>query len=337
WAERRKIERHPRTGAAQLVEVRERVEEIPIYVPVEVEAPIVESPPLFAGITDDVLLSYGIPQEWLVDVRHADEDTLFDVAEHLPQEAAEALLELATGGTPQVTTPIAADDDPFDHPDALRRFRVLSDVEELERALEYPWEKWTVFLHPAQRHLVERAYNGPARISGSAGTGKTIVALHRAVFLARQHSDARILLTTFSPALANALNIKLLRLIGNEAQVNDRIQLNATKELGRDMYAEMFGPPQLAPSSIVRSLLNGAAEQEGNDRFSEQFLFTEWTEIVDAWQLRSWEAYRDVPRLGRKTRIGGKQRELLWSIFEQVQIILDQRGLLTWPMVFGRL
>ena len=101
---------------------------------------------------DDDLLSYGVPAEWLDDVRAADEDTLLELADHLPAEAAEALLELATGGTPQVATaccrPTA---DPFDHPDAQRRFRVMSDVEELERALDYPWEKWTVFLHPEQR------------------------------------------------------------------------------------------------------------------------------------------------------------------------------------------
>ena len=69
---------------------------------------------------------------------------------------------------------IEVDADPFAHPDAMRRFRVLTNVEELERALEFPWEKWTVFLHPAQHHLVERTYNGPARISGSAGTARSM-------------------------------------------------------------------------------------------------------------------------------------------------------------------
>jgi superfamily I DNA and RNA helicase len=74
----------------------------------------------------------------------------------------------------------------------------MTNAEELERALAYPWAKWTVFLHPAQRALVERSYSGPARVAGSAGTGKTIVALHRAAWLARQNPDARVLLTTFS-------------------------------------------------------------------------------------------------------------------------------------------
>ena len=95
----------------------------------------------------------------------------------------------------------------------------MHNVEELERALEFPWEQWTVFLHPAQRQLVERDYNGPARVSGSAGTGKTIVALHRAVFLARTHPEPRVLLTTFSDTLANALRTKLRRLIKPEPRI----------------------------------------------------------------------------------------------------------------------
>ena len=126
---------------------------------------------------------------------------------------------LATGSTPERPFRRGTDGDPFAHPDAQRRFRVMSNQEELRQALEYPWEKWTVFLHPAQRQVVERTYRGPARVSGSAGTGKTIVALHRAVHLARTHSDARVLLTTFSTALADALRARVVRLIANEPKI----------------------------------------------------------------------------------------------------------------------
>ena len=97
WAQRRRLETHPRTGAAQLVEVRETVKEIEVPVYVQVEKP---RPLPFANITDDELLNYGVPAEWLPDVRTADDNTLLDLADHLPVEAAEALLELATGGTP---------------------------------------------------------------------------------------------------------------------------------------------------------------------------------------------------------------------------------------------
>jgi mRNA-degrading endonuclease RelE of RelBE toxin-antitoxin system len=204
WAERRKLEAHPTTGAAQLVEIRERVQEI--VVPTFVPAPRTTAPkkPLFATVPDAELLAHGVPPEWLADVRQATEDTVLSLADHLPAEAAEALLELATGGSPRKPAPVTPAADPFEHPDARRRFRLMTDVEELARALEYPWERWTVFLHPAQRDLVERRFGGPARSAGSAGTGKTIVALHRAAHLARANPDARILLTTFSETLASA-------------------------------------------------------------------------------------------------------------------------------------
>jgi hypothetical protein len=190
WAERRKLETHPKTGAAQLVVIRETVREVLVPKFVEQEQP---KPALFSGLPDDELLSYGVPPEWLKDVRQANEDSLLELAEHLPGEAAEALLNLAVGETPQPALPVEAEADPFDHPEAQRRFRVMNNVEELQRALDYPWEKWSVFLHPAQQHLVKQDFNGPARVSGSAGTGKTIVALHRAVHLARSHSNARVL------------------------------------------------------------------------------------------------------------------------------------------------
>src|SRR5690606_25850797 len=154
-------------------------------------------------------------------------------AAYLPGEAAEQLLQIATAGisTPAFSrrevldsTPTISDDScflnlmvdelefelepsaesdsqghessAFDHPDAQRRFRLIENREELERALDFPWEKWTTFLHPAQRDVVERDFAGPARVSGSAGTGKTIVALHRTVHLARKNPEARVLLAT---------------------------------------------------------------------------------------------------------------------------------------------
>ena len=341
WAERRKIERHPTTGAMQLVEVRERVEEVEIFKPKEVAAtPAPAAKPavrLFDNLRKFELMAFGVPEEWVNDVRAATEDTLFDIIGHLPQEAQEALLKLAVGEKPQPPEPAPVDADPFTHPDAQRRFRVLTNAEELKQALDYPWDKWAVFLHPAQADLVERSFSGPARVSGSAGTGKTIVALHRAVHLARANSQATVLLTTFSKPLANALRGKLASLAGNEPQISARIVVKAVSAVGYDLYSERFGQPQIAPASLIRSLIvKAAAEVEGH-RFSTQFLVGEWSDVVDAWQLRSWEDYRDVSRLGRKTRIGGKQREILWAIYERVRAGLTERGVVTWSDVFGRL
>jgi mRNA-degrading endonuclease RelE of RelBE toxin-antitoxin system len=338
WAERRKLETHPKTGAAQLVEVREKVREITVPLYVTEERPARPKPSLFAHVPEDDLLAYGVPAEWMEDVRRADEDSLLVLADHLPGEAAEALLELATGGKSQVAAQRAdALRDPFEHPDALRRFRVMGNVEELERALEFPWERWTVFLHPEQQDLVEREYSGPARVSGSAGTGKTVVAIHRAVHLSRANLDARVLLTTFSDAVANLLRAKLRLLIGNEPRLAARIEVHSMDEIGRRLYETNFGRVDLASKAEIRQLLEEAADKVEENRFGLRFLLTEWEQVVDAWQLGTWEEYRDVRRLGRKTRLPEQQRRALWTIFERVRSGLQDRNLLTTAGMFGRL
>ncbi|MDN5753200.1 MAG: UvrD-helicase domain-containing protein [Nitrosospira sp.] len=340
WAERRKLETHPATGAAQLVEIRETVQEIvvPVYVQTmrALEPKLAaESRVVYITASDDELLGYGVPAEWLGDVRKAiTEDTLLTLADHLPAEAAEALVELATGGKPRVPQPAVLAANPFDHPDAQRRFRVMTNVEELQRALDFPWEKWTVFLHPEQRQWVERDYTGPARVSGSAGTGKTIVALHRVVHLARTHPDARILLTTFSDTLANALQAKLKQLLGGEPRFAERIDVYSLNAIGLRLYKAHVGPAAIAGREIVRELVKEAANGVDDHKFSLHFLLTEWKQVVDAWQLENWEAYRDVVRLGRKTRLPEAQRAVLWSIFKRVRAGLKARQLITHAELF---
>lgn len=337
WAERRRLETHPKTGAAQLVEIRQRVEEIKIPKYVELEKPP-SRPPLLANATDDELLAYGVPVEWLNEVRNANEETILDVASHLPGEAAEAVLGLATGAKPPLPLQKPPQGiDPFAHPDALRRFRTLGDVEELERALNYPWERWISFLHPSQKQLVEAEYNGPTRVSGSAGTGKTVVALHRAVFLARKHPDARVLLATFSEPLANALRSNLKRLISNEPRLGERIEVHALNTIGQRLYELKGGPLKIADRGTLQEVLKPSSERVEGHKFSLNFLIGEWEQIVDAWQLKSWEEYRDIPRLGRKTRLPEKQRRVLWAIFELVRSELQNRGLVTYSRIFNEL
>jgi hypothetical protein len=337
WAQRRKLETHPKTGAAQLVEIRETVKEI--VVPVRLmAAPVAPAEKrCFTGLSDDELLALGVPEEWLADVHLATEDTLLVVADHLPAEAAEALLELATGGAPVPAKAPAAVVSAFDHPDAQRRFRVMKDVEELERALAYPWDKWTVFLHPAQRELVERDYAGPARVSGSAGTGKTIVALHRAVFLARRDPESRVLLTTFSETLANALRTRLRRLISNEPHLAERLEVHAVDAIGERLYGKHIGRPNIPSRETTDGIIAESRGAVPDLKFRHAFVLGEWEQLVDVWQLNTWEAYRDVQRLGRKTRLPESQRGKLWSVFEEVRERLRKGGYVTRAEMFARL
>ena len=337
WGQRRRLETHPNTGAAQLVEVHETVQEIITPVPVTPNGDRAPKPALFSSRTDDELLGYGVPNDWLDEVRRANEDSILDLADHLPKEAAEALLQLATGGPVHRPVPIPAGVAAFDHPDAQRRFRIVSDLEELARALDYPWEKWAVFLHPSQREVVERDYNGPARVSGSAGTGKTVVALHRAVHLARTHEHARVLLTTFSDTLADSLRSKLRVVVSGEPLLAERVEVHSIVSISQQLYRRNFSEPAVASPEAIQRLIREAVGETEATGFSMRFLTAEWDQVVDDWQLGDWESYRDVPRIGRRRRLSENQRRLLWSVFERVHQKLQETSQVTQFQVFGQL
>lgn len=346
WAERRKIEVHPKTGAAQIVEIRELVQEI--YVPKLIESqesaleatekpqPAVPGPPLFAGRSHKELSSYGVPEEWIDEVLKVDEAGLFDLASHLPAEAGEALLELATGGTPvrPTATPVAG---PFEHPDALRRFRTMENVEELREALDFPMEKWSIFLHPNQREFVEREFSGPARVSGSAGTGKTVVALHRAAFLLRKYPESRVLLTTFSPTLASQLKTRMRRLLAADPRLGERLEVADFDSVAARLHQNNGGKKRQVGRAELEKRLIDAISTLDHKQLSSNFLVREWWEIVDSLQVRSWEAYRDVKRLGRKVRLAEDVRRSVWEVFEHVLEGLVHDGLETSSGMFREL
>jgi mRNA-degrading endonuclease RelE of RelBE toxin-antitoxin system len=335
WGENRKLQTHPVTGAAQIVEVRETVVEIPVYVEVEVKR---EKRPLFKHVSDEKLLRFGVPPEWLDDVRNLyDEESLLKLVDHLPSEASDALLSMYDGVMPSEPVVVEEVSNPFEHPDAKRRFSLMTDSEELKTALEYPWDQWIVFLHPAQRQFVDKDFNGPARVTGSAGTGKTVVAMHRAVHLARRDETARILLATFSDTLAVILKQKLRILVASEPKLAERIEIHAMKSLGRRFYELRFNKPQLIGDELVSQLIEEGMALAPESKLNARFLTAEWNQVVDAQQVLSCDEYLNAPRIGRRTGLNAKQRTLIWPIFQHVLDQMTERGLVTDAGIFRRL
>lgn len=335
WAERRKIEKHPNTGAAQIVEVRELVKEIIVPKIVEAQQPK-QSILLFSHVSDSELLSFGVPPEWIKDVKAATEDSLFDLAAHLPQEASEALLELATGGTPVKPSPQVSES-PFEHPDAKRRFSLISTPEDLQKALDAPWDKWTIFLHPDQRKLVEQSYSGPFRVSGSAGTGKTIVAIHRAYQLVKASSESRVLLTTFSETLANALSVRLKKLLVGSPLLGDRIDVYAFDDVARKLYSRLKDKKDITTPNRIAELIEANRSMCPDLKIATSYLVSEWRDVVDAWEVSTWEEYRDAKRLGRRKRLSEAQRKLVWDLFTEVRKTLDKENSVTLDGAFNEL
>jgi mRNA-degrading endonuclease RelE of RelBE toxin-antitoxin system len=273
WSESHKHEVHPVTGSMQMVELLEVVREVIREKEV--------APPLFAKFDRDYILALGVPTAWLDAVMAvSSDDHLLEMVSHLPEEAAERLLELADGRPVPRPEPVK-DNNPYEHPDAKRRFKIIDSKDALREALEYPWEQWIVFLHPTQRKTVERTYRGPARVSGAAGTGKTVVALHRAAHLARKHPDARILLTTFSRTLAFRLSHQADLLLATEPAVRGRITVDNLHKLARDVWTSRTGQKfnALTPDALLQVLER--ANTSLKTPFPLPFIKSEWENVIE--------------------------------------------------------
>lgn len=337
WAERRRIEAHPRTGSIQIVEVHERIEETVAAIPAAVEPvaqPVSVAPPIFAALSDDDLLDIGTPADWIADILTWTEDRFFHLSDRLPAEVAEALLDYAATGRLAKPTPVIGD--PFAHPDTLRRVQPVASEVELRIALDYPWDKWSVFLHPSQREIVERDFSGPARVTGSAGTGKTVVALHRAARAVNDDPHARVLLTTFSRPLANALQSKLRVLLEQDAAKLARVSVASFEDAASELYQLVEARrPVLASPEMQQAALDRAIADAGFAELPARFVWAEWRNVIDAWGIGDLAAYANVPRIGRRNRLGSKQRETLWPVFEAMRAALASRGMVTTAQLYG--
>jgi hypothetical protein len=330
WAERRKLEVHPRTGAAQFVVFDERVQEVVKRVVKTVE----EEPPVFAGLDREYLRALGIPEEQLERVLRVGHDQLASLIDVLPEEAMERLLEIADGK--RVNPVPGRQDDPFRHPDAARRFRVVDSADEVRQALEAGWQRWAVFLHPDQREFATRTWSGPVKVGGAAGTGKTVVALHRARHLLSADPDARVLLTTYSRTLAARLeqHVRLLVPPGNRDE--RRLTVINLHRLARDLWQEFHGvAPRMADDRTLRPLLDAALQNVELSGFSPAFVKAEWASVVDPLDIRTMESWLDASRAGRGSPLSRSQREKLWPALEGIRRAIAAAGLLTWDQLFN--
>jgi len=144
-------------------------------------------------------------------------------------------------------------------------------------------------------------------------------------------SAAAPILLPPSPSLANA---RTNRLISNTPYLAERLEVHDLNSIGTRLYGRHFGKSRLASRETIAAII---AEAAAGQKFSPNFLLSEWDELVDAWQLDSWEAYRDVQRLGRKTRLSEAQRAAAWSVFSAVRARLAADGLNTLSGMFSQL
>ena len=334
WAKNKIVRVHPETGSLQIIPVVEGQ-------PVAIE-PEPEKPGLFDKFKDPALIGLGVPELLLPMVRNLKTDADLDrVSGDFPQEASEALYMLAAGySLDEVRKDMAIPVEPptvdpedfataLDKADSKRRFFVVDDEQELNEMLNAPLDKWRVFLHPSQRKLVENEWNGPVRVLGGAGTGKTVVAIHRAKWLATHKfngPDDRILFTTFTRNLAADIKENLSKICPDDAM--KRIEV-----VNLDRWVSEF----LSTQGYRRSVVYGHKTKEtwakalmvapSDLGLDETFYREEWDRVIQPQSVETLDEYVKATRVGRGTRLNRKQRKQVWPVFEEYRALLNEGGM----------
>ena len=306
-----------------------------------------DRPGFFDEVSDGDFTRLGVAPSLIPTLREIrSEDALLGIAEQVPKLACQVILALADGKTTdqvweEIVTQSEADSevDPKDVAAAVERpatresFAVVTeDSEELERMLLKPMSEWRIFLHPQQRRLAYRTkpYNGPARVSGGPGTGKTVVALHRVSALAAAlPSDAgrKILLTTYTNALADLLH-RLLDDLGGPDLTAKVDVLNIDKVvrdvLRNDADSQWANIEILGNAAIAARWDDVIAEFAPQHSYDRSFLISEWEQVVLAQNVRTRDGYFSANRAGRGRRLNRADRVTVWSLIQEFERRLDR-------------
>lgn len=323
WARRHKVAIHPEMGNIQVFETSHEQEIKPV-------TPATARPALFGKLKDRELVRLGVPEESIPRVRGVTaEDELDLLQAQLPGDAFEALFFFAAGESyenilrereaPKTidTTDFA---DALDRDTTKRHFVVITDDSDLEALLAAPLAMWRVFLHPSQRKLIERDWNGPVRVLGGAGTGKTVVAMHRAVWLARALKDVPgkpVLFTTFTRTLADDIKSHIA-MIASPAE-RDRIEV-----VNIDQWAvgllRRFGYRQelLFDEKKRREFwMNALTRKPEGIEHADSFYRAEFERVVLPQGCESAEDYMKASRVGRGMQLSRPQRAAMWPVFAE--------------------
>lgn len=327
WAKRKKCEINPTTGNVQVFDVQETV-------------PVSHSTTagLFSGVSETDMLRLGVPKEQLNIIFSIETITaLYGMKTSIPEDAYEGLEWIANGFPAAEVLELLAEskeqtaDDDFvaalQNPRSQKAFVIVDGEEELRNIMAEPLEKWRVFLHPTQRKIVQKYYSGAARVLGGAGTGKTVVAMHRAKWLAGQlDGKGKLLFTTFTANLAGDIKENLRKICSIEEQ--KRIEVIHLDAWVSQFLREQGYSYSIAYDDALDELWSEAITLSGEDNeYTTAFFAEEWSKVVNAQEAFSQELYMKASRIGRGTRLDRKKRIQVWHVFEEYQNLMKDRQL----------
>ena len=339
WAERTRCEVHPDTGVLQLYETA-------IIEPPESAEPVVEpvapvsAAPLFS-LELDQLSGIGVPEGMYESVLQVTSEAELEAMQNrLPVEAFEALYLFADGVPwaeiweeyhflPNEAVDTGDIDAALERAASKRRFCVIEGELELKEMLAAPLEKWRVFLHPAQRKLVERHWNGPVRVLGGAGTGKTVVAMHRAVWLVRNtlaDKKTKVLFLTFNTNLAKDIEYNLSKIATTSDLARIEV-INVDAWVSRYLKSHRY-PHKIVGDFHLNDLWNMVigSVKPSDPSLPDSFFKEEWERVILPNRVMSQDDYLRVSRKGRGVALSRKQRAALWPVFDEMRSNMQHQG-----------
>jgi len=326
WAENKTFEWNDVTNTPQLYTVETAEKEIETE-PDWAKIYGYEEPKKNEAITslsDEELLKMGVPEKLVNEVNQIDSFAKLEKMEkRLPDDVFENLFYLLDGVTYSEVIDEVEQSKQSEDGDSLafKRFYVEVDDELLERMLEGDLEKWSLFLHPSQRSLVNKDFNGEVKVTGGAGTGKTVAAIHRLKYLVDKYgSNRNILFATYTNALKRNLESQIGKL-NIESSQYDLSTIDATAQnLGRSfgLLSENSTITELSNSISSKDVWEKVLETEVSS-FDADFLIDEANQILYYYDLTDRRAYFNQTRFGRGIPITRKQRLEVWKLFEKYQ------------------
>ncbi len=361
WAARHRLEIGDEAAGLALVEYATREEEpAPPEAPAGQAAPVVSAEPSAQGnlhlYSDQQLMQAGVDEHLLPRLRACRTDMdVQRLLDSLPSHIADLILDLWTGEprAVPVSQPALPEPEPaptadtvsdtleiaLRRPGSARQFVAIASEEDLKQALKYPLELWRVFLHPEQRSIVQANFDGPALVSGGAGTGKTVVGLHRARHLASQVFTApqeRVLLTTFTSNLADNLSTLMDSLCADDPTTRKRIEVKHVHSLVNRVRQQAHEPFDIPSEQEAHQFMADAVRRHDTLGLPVSFYQSEWLEVVQEREALTEEAYLQVDRSGRGRGLNRKQRAAVWRVLEAYAQSLAAARREEWPQVTRR-
>jgi len=333
WAQRRNVSVNTATGS---IEIRDEAE-LNRQIPEMEKSAKTAGTPLFDGISDGELTKLGIDEQVRSFARTVTDLAQVDAAKSfLPETHWDVLCGLAAGFTPEevwadlgaaiLQEPVDTDDLDAAILRSQDRVVLVSGPDELMDVFAYPFATWRVYLHPTQRAVVDAVYKGPARVTGGPGTGKTVVALHRARALAKR-GGGKVLVTTFTSTLSDTLRSGLDMLVDDE-KADSRIDVSHVDKLAHRVFRHEHGAPHMLGSQDEKALWAGLIDELGLN-FTPVFLSEEWRQVVLARRISTADAYLAAKRTGRGRALGSAQRAQVWQAIWEFEQTLTQQGVCT--------